>query len=86
VDDTGVRIWKLCNPDPIRNFFMNSMSKPYPKSKNYRLRYPIRNHSLSCKLAYKFSRVLLPQEVKAVVILPFVRYDWLKWSCDKDDT
>jgi len=28
---------------------------------------------------------ILPQEAKAVVILHFVRQDWLKWSCDKDD-
>jgi len=28
----------------------------------------------------------LPYEAKVVVIFPFVRQDWLKWSCDKDDT
>jgi len=36
-----VLIWKFCNPDPIRNFFMNSISNPYPKIKNHGLRYPI---------------------------------------------
>jgi len=25
-------------------------------------------------------------EAKAAVILPYVRHDWLRWSCDKDDT
>ena len=49
------RIWTLCNPVPIRNFFMNSISKSYPKSKNYGLRYPIRNHSLGCTLAQRCS-------------------------------
>jgi len=41
--DSGVqvRIWKFCNPDPILNFFINSIFKPYPKSKHYGLRYPI---------------------------------------------
>jgi len=29
---------------------------------------------------------ILPHEAKTVVILPFVRHDCLKWSCDKDDT
>jgi len=28
----------------------------------------------------------LPHDVKSVVILPFVRHDWLKWSCEKDDS
>jgi len=27
----GVRIWKFCNPDPIRNFFIDSVSNPYLK-------------------------------------------------------
>jgi len=38
---------------------MNSISKPYPKSINYGLGYPIRiqNRSLSCTLAYKFGSV-----------------------------
>jgi len=31
---SGARIWKFCNPDPIRNFFANSISNPYPKIKN----------------------------------------------------
>jgi len=29
---------------------------------------------------------ILPYEAKLVVILPLVRHNWLKWSCDKDDT
>jgi len=38
---------------------MNSISKPYPKSKNDGLRYPIRirDHSLSCTLAYRIGSV-----------------------------
>jgi len=28
---------------------------------------------------------ILPHAAKAAVILPFVRHDWLHWSCDKDD-
>jgi len=38
------------------NFFMNSIPHPYPKIKNFGLRYPIqiRNRSLSCTLAYIF--------------------------------
>jgi len=29
---------------------------------------------------------ILPHQAKVVAILPLVRYDWLKWSCDKYDT
>jgi len=29
---------------------------------------------------------ILPHEAKVVAILPLVRFDWLKWSCDKYDT
>jgi len=28
---------------------------------------------------------ILPHEAKFVAILPLVRHDWLKWSCDKYD-
>jgi len=31
VVNSGVRIWKFCNPDPIRNFFIDSIPNPYPK-------------------------------------------------------
>jgi len=56
---SGVRTRKFCNPDPIRNFFIKSISNPYPKVKNCGLRYPIqiRNHSLSCTIAYIFGSV-----------------------------
>ena len=49
---SDVRIWKVGKPDPIRNFFMNSISKPYPNSNNFGLRYPsrIRDNSLICTL------------------------------------
>jgi len=26
---------------------------------------------------------ILPHEAKVAAILPLVRHDWLKWSCDK---
>ena len=29
--NSGVRIWKFCNPDRIRNFFIDSIPNPYPK-------------------------------------------------------
>jgi len=56
---SGVRIWKFRNPDPIRNFFIKSISNPYPRVKNSWLRYPIqiRNRSLSCTIAYIFGSV-----------------------------
>jgi len=31
VGNSGVRIWKFCNPDPIRKFFIDCISNPYPK-------------------------------------------------------
>ena len=71
---SGVGIWKFCNPDPIRDFFINSTCNPYPKVKNYGLRYPIqiRNCSLSCTLACIFSIVYFASSGKswAVAILP----------------
>jgi len=74
--------------DWIQNFFINSVSNPYPKIWNYGLWYPIqiRNHPLSCTLAKIFGSVYFASWGKVVVILPLVRHDWLKWSRDKCDT
>jgi len=69
---------------------MKSISNPYPKIKNYGLRYPIqiRNRSLSYTLANKIGSVYFASWGKswAVAILPLGRNYYLKWSCDKDDT
>ena len=64
---SGVRIRKVCNPDPIRNFFIKSISNPYPKVKNCGLRYPIQilNCSLSCTIAYIFGSVYFAWKEKA---------------------
>jgi len=50
---------------------MNSISNPYPKIKNYGLRYPteIRNRSLDCTLVNIFSSVYFASVVAMGAIL-----------------
>ena len=50
---------QFCNPDQIRNFFMNSISNWYPKIKNYGLWHPIQiRNTLAniCRSVYFASR------------------------------
>jgi len=42
-------------------------------------------HSVAYQPKYLVMSIL-PYEANVVVILPFVRHDWLKWSHDKYDT
>ena len=50
---------EILQSDWIRNFFINSISNPYPKIYNYGLQYPIqiRNRPLSCTLTKIFDNV-----------------------------
>jgi len=74
---------EILQSDWIRNFFINSISNPYPKIKNCGLRYPIqiRNCPLNCTWAKIFGSVYFATWGKVLAILSFVRQNWLKWSC-----
>jgi len=82
---SGVQIWKFCNHDPIRNFFINSISNPYSQIENYGPRYLIRNRSLSYTLANIFGSLYFASWGKSSGYFAISEtLHSLKWSCDKD--